>query len=174
MNYFKIVWTEDYRKLQNEFFQAVQTHDPNSFNYLLAKNAYHVDSLLQLSEVLKKFGEFDSAKDFIDRSVYCFECSWHSLFNPFLGNCRLEYSIEENKYRTLFFFLDENLWCLNFFFLFNKDHVFGVISRNSDVGKRRMFTNSIRILQIAVESGSLRSTFCSLYDRLLLYSVRTV
>jgi len=97
LNYFKIAYSLDYQRLQEEFFRCVQTHDPNSFNYILAKNPYHVDSLLQLSEVLKKFGEFDSAKDFVDRSIYCFECSWHSFFNPVPGNCRLDYSIQENR-----------------------------------------------------------------------------
>lgn len=98
LNYFKIAYSLDYQRLQEEFFRCVQTHDPNSFNYILAKNPYHVDSLLQLSEVLKKFGEFDSAKDFVDRSIYCFECSWHSFFNPVPGNCRLDYSIQENRF----------------------------------------------------------------------------
>lgn len=35
--------------------------------------------------------------DLIERSIYCFECGFHHLFNPLMENCRLEYSYEENK-----------------------------------------------------------------------------
>jgi hypothetical protein len=35
--------------------------------------------------------------ELLERSLYCFEISWHHLFNPMAGNCRLEYKIEENR-----------------------------------------------------------------------------
>ena len=33
----------------------------------------------------------------IERALYCFECNFHILFNMAHGNCRLNYSIAENR-----------------------------------------------------------------------------
>eukprot|EP01119_Soliformovum_irregulare_P017026 TRINITY_DN5014_c0_g2_i1.p1 TRINITY_DN5014_c0_g2~~TRINITY_DN5014_c0_g2_i1.p1 ORF type:complete len:470 (-),score=112.36 TRINITY_DN5014_c0_g2_i1:36-1445(-) len=96
-HHFKIVWTPEYQLLQQKFFVCVNSMDPSSFQTLLAVNPYHVDSLLQLSEVCKQTGQFETAMDFLERCVYAFECSWHPMFNPVSGTCRLDYRIEENK-----------------------------------------------------------------------------
>ena len=32
-----------------------------------------------------------------ERALYCFECSFHALFNVTQANCRLSYSIAENR-----------------------------------------------------------------------------
>ena len=102
-DYFKITWNDNYASLQEEFFKCVATHDPNSFQYLLQKSPYHIDSLVQLSEVCKQTGELETAQDFIERAIYAFEASWHHNFNPFSGKCRLSYTHEEN--RTFFLVL---------------------------------------------------------------------
>jgi len=96
-NYFRFVWSSSYKKLQEEFFMCVQTHDPNSFQYLLDTHPYHVDSLLQLSEVCKQTGDLDKALELIERSIYFLESCFHQLFNPLLGNSCLDFQIEENR-----------------------------------------------------------------------------
>lgn len=34
----------------------------------------------------------------LERALYCFESSFHTLFNVTHGNCRLNYSIAENRF----------------------------------------------------------------------------
>eukprot|EP01114_Cavostelium_apophysatum_P008342 TRINITY_DN2075_c0_g1_i1.p1 TRINITY_DN2075_c0_g1~~TRINITY_DN2075_c0_g1_i1.p1 ORF type:complete len:604 (+),score=194.27 TRINITY_DN2075_c0_g1_i1:1340-3151(+) len=104
ISYFKITFNASYKATQEEFYRCVQSGNPSSFQYLLSKCPYHVDSLLQLSEICKKTGEFEMAMDLIERAVFIFEHSWHHLFNPISGLCRLDYAVEENRtfFLTLF------------------------------------------------------------------------
>ena len=34
---------------------------------------------------------------YAERALYCFECSFHTLFNVTQANCRLSYSVTENR-----------------------------------------------------------------------------
>lgn len=111
MNYFRIIWSPSYKTAQETFYQCVQTFDPNNFQAVLQYHPYHIDTLLQLSQICKQTGELETAKDFVDRTIFAFECSWHHLFNPLLGNCRLEYKIEEN--RTFFLALFRHIQMLS-------------------------------------------------------------
>ncbi|XP_065913883.1 ribosome quality control complex subunit TCF25-like [Dysidea avara] len=68
---------------------------------------YHIDSLIQLSEVCKMSEDLQMAAELIERAVYCFECNFHTLFNFTQANCRLDYSLQEN--RALFITLFKHL-----------------------------------------------------------------
>ena len=39
-----------------------------------------------------------------ERALYCFESSFHTLFNIAHGNCRLNYCQAENRYRHTFLY----------------------------------------------------------------------
>eukprot|EP01117_Protostelium_nocturnum_P009821 TRINITY_DN3505_c1_g1_i1.p1 TRINITY_DN3505_c1_g1~~TRINITY_DN3505_c1_g1_i1.p1 ORF type:complete len:644 (-),score=253.48 TRINITY_DN3505_c1_g1_i1:445-2262(-) len=106
-SYFKVNWDETYKKVQEQFYLCVQSFDPNSFQALLQVYPYHVDSLLQLSSFCNQTGQFEMAMDLMERALFAFESSWHAMFNPLRGNCRLPYDIEENKpfYLAIFKFI---------------------------------------------------------------------
>ena len=55
------------------FLAAVQTLDPSQIAAILEAYPSHIDSLLQLSEVMKMSGDVQSAADFIERVLFCFE-----------------------------------------------------------------------------------------------------
>jgi hypothetical protein len=42
-------------------------------------------------------GDVVMAADFVERAIYCFELSFHTLFNVSTGNCRLDYNAFENR-----------------------------------------------------------------------------
>eukprot|EP01132_Coremiostelium_polycephalum_P010119 gene10119-12411_t len=97
VNYFKMKWGETYKQLQEEFYYILTTHDPMSIANLLRIHPYHIDSLLQLSQVCLQTADFQNAGDFVERAVFAFECNWSPQFNPTLGNSRLEYKHPENQ-----------------------------------------------------------------------------
>lgn len=86
-----------YQKVQCMFWDAVETFDPNSIASILNKYPYHIDSLLQLSEVCRMGEDVPMAAELIERTLYCFERCFHTLFNISQGNCRLSYSRAENR-----------------------------------------------------------------------------
>jgi hypothetical protein len=79
------------------YFAAVRSSDPSSFQEILQTHPYHIDSLLQLAEVCNKIGESDLAKDLIERAIYAVELALHPMFDPLNANCRMLFSVEENK-----------------------------------------------------------------------------
>eukprot|EP01133_Synstelium_polycarpum_P016017 gene16017-19065_t len=97
VSYFRIKWSETYRVLQSTFYQVLASHDPMSIADLLRYHPYHIDSLLQLSQVCLQTADFQQAGDFVERAVFAFEYCWHTQFNPLGGASRLEYRHEENK-----------------------------------------------------------------------------
>eukprot|EP00731_Ephydatia_muelleri_P026995 Em0018g1095a len=86
-----------YQKVQCMFWDAVETFDPNAIASILNRYPYHVDSLLQLSEVCRMGEDIPMAAELIERTLYCFERCFHTLFNISQGNCRLSYSRAENR-----------------------------------------------------------------------------
>ena len=96
-NTFALVHSKEYQKVQMKFLLAVQTLDPANISGLLAAHPAHIDSLLQLSEVMKMNGDLQTAADFVERTLFCFEQAFHPSFNIATGQCRLEYSIYPNR-----------------------------------------------------------------------------
>ena len=54
---------KDYAAVQRRFLRAVNSLDPNQINAVLAAHPYHIDSLLQMSEILKVQGDVQTAAD---------------------------------------------------------------------------------------------------------------
>ena len=48
-------------------------------------------------QVLKIQGDLQTAAGFTERAIYCFESSFHTLFNMATGACRLDYNHFENR-----------------------------------------------------------------------------
>ncbi|EDO46412.1 predicted protein, partial [Nematostella vectensis] len=96
-NYFAFEHSQTYQNIQFQFLDAVESLDPNNISGILQSHPYHVDSLLQLSEVCKMGEDYQMAAELIERSLYCFECSFHTLFSLTQGTSRLDYRRSENR-----------------------------------------------------------------------------
>uniref|UniRef100_A0A8C3UWX9 Transcription factor 25 n=1 Tax=Catharus ustulatus TaxID=91951 RepID=A0A8C3UWX9_CATUS len=87
----------EYQQVQFKFLDAVESMDPNNIVLLLQMNPYHVDSLLQLSDVCRMQEDQEMARDLIERALYSLECAFHPVFSLTSGTCRLDYRHPENR-----------------------------------------------------------------------------
>ncbi|TPX65631.1 hypothetical protein SpCBS45565_g04994 [Spizellomyces sp. 'palustris'] len=97
LSYFAFNHSRAYQEVQMGFFQAINTHDPHTMQTLLHVYPYHIDSLLQLSEVCKHSGDIAMAAELVERALFAFERSFHSQFNIATGTCRVSYMRFENR-----------------------------------------------------------------------------
>ncbi|XP_040904956.1 transcription factor 25 isoform X2 [Toxotes jaculatrix] len=97
IQYFTFEHTRDYQQVQFKFLDAVESMDPNNIVALLQLNPYHIDSLLQLSDVCRIQEDQEMARDLIERALYSFECAFHPLFSLTSGTSRLDYLRPENR-----------------------------------------------------------------------------
>ncbi|KAL3700030.1 hypothetical protein R1sor_018052 [Riccia sorocarpa] len=95
--YFRYGYSSSYAEVQKKFELCVRSHNPNTIVALLRNHPYHVDSLLALAEVYKHMGEYQQAADLLEQCLYALECAWHPSFNPSLGTCRLDYTVDTNR-----------------------------------------------------------------------------
>ncbi|XP_039186809.1 transcription factor 25 [Crotalus tigris] len=102
--HFAFEHNREYQLVQFKFLDAVESMDPNNLVLLLQMNPYHVDSLLQLSDVCRMQEDQEMARDLIERALYTLECSFHPVFSLTSGTCRLDYRHPENRafYLALF------------------------------------------------------------------------
>jgi hypothetical protein len=97
IKYFEIFHSDDYEAIQKTFYHCVQTHNPQLLMDLLRQNPFHLDALLQMSEVFKGQDEIQTASDYVQRCLYCLEQTFHHNFKFQQGDCRLLYDIPENR-----------------------------------------------------------------------------
>uniref|UniRef100_H3CV71 Transcription factor 25 (basic helix-loop-helix) n=1 Tax=Tetraodon nigroviridis TaxID=99883 RepID=H3CV71_TETNG len=97
IQYFTFEHSRDYQQVQFKFLDAVKSMDPNNIVALLQLNPYHIDSLLQLSDVCRIQEDQEMARDLIERALYSFESAFHPLFSLTSGTCRLDYRRPENR-----------------------------------------------------------------------------
>ncbi|XP_022601117.1 transcription factor 25 [Seriola dumerili] len=97
IQYFTFEHGRDYQQVQFKFLDAVESMDPNNIVALLQLNPYHIDSLLQLSDVCRIQEDQEMARDLIERALYSFECAFHPLFSLTSGTSRLDYLRPENR-----------------------------------------------------------------------------
>ncbi|XP_070617855.1 ribosome quality control complex subunit TCF25 [Erythrolamprus reginae] len=102
--HFAFEHSREYQLVQFKFLDAVESMDPNNLVLLLQMNPYHVDSLLQLSDVCRMQEDQEMARDLIERALYTLECAFHPVFSLTSGTCRLDYRHPENRafYLALF------------------------------------------------------------------------
>ncbi|KAK7115258.1 ribosome quality control complex subunit TCF25-like [Littorina saxatilis] len=89
--------SKDYQTVQFLFLDAVQSHNPQNIANLVHGHPYHIDSLIQLSEVFHMNEDAQTAVDLIERALYAFEGAFHPRFNMATGNCRLDFKRQENR-----------------------------------------------------------------------------
>ncbi|KAJ8329723.1 hypothetical protein QVD99_004004 [Batrachochytrium dendrobatidis] len=94
---FSFVHSKAYQEGQRQFVQAIESHNPEALTTLLQFYPSNVDILLQLSEICKHQNEIASAGELVERALYTFERSFHSLFNISAGNCKISYDRVENR-----------------------------------------------------------------------------
>ncbi|KAJ7986192.1 hypothetical protein DPEC_G00348230 [Dallia pectoralis] len=95
--YFTFEHSRDYQQVQFKFLDAVESMDPNNIVALLQINPYHIDCLLQLSDVCRIQEDQEMARDLIERALYSFECAFHPVFSLASGTSRLDYRRPENR-----------------------------------------------------------------------------
>ncbi|KAG7275193.1 hypothetical protein CRUP_023781 [Coryphaenoides rupestris] len=97
LHYFTFEHSRDYQQVQFKFMDAVDSMNNNNILTLLLTNPYHIDSLLQLSDVCRIHEDPEMARELIERALYSFECSFHPLFSLTSGTCRLDFRRPENR-----------------------------------------------------------------------------
>ncbi|GAB6020476.1 hypothetical protein CHUAL_003165 [Chamberlinius hualienensis] len=94
---FKFDHSPKYRQMQFQFLDAVESLNPDNIVAVVNTHPYHIDGLLQLSDIMRIGDDIQTATELVERALYCFESSFHPLFNIAQGNCRLDYRYDENR-----------------------------------------------------------------------------
>lgn len=102
--WFRFEHNATYRALQERFLTAVESLDSDNIIAVINQQPYHVDSLIQLSELCKMSEDHAMASELIEHAILSLESSFHSMFSLTAGNCRLDYRRQENRalFVTLF------------------------------------------------------------------------
>nr|SVE75321.1 EOG090X0BCY [Daphnia dolichocephala] len=95
--YFKYEHNKEYRQIQFDFWDAVGSLNPANIVALVNMYPYHIDSLIQLSDICRMSEDPQMATELIERALYILESAFHPSFNLASGNCRLEYKQQENR-----------------------------------------------------------------------------
>ncbi|KAJ1722102.1 hypothetical protein LPJ53_003434 [Coemansia erecta] len=96
--WFALEHSTRFRTIQIEFLSAVATHNPDAIAAIVYHHPYHVDALLQLSEILKQTGgDFGEAGELVERALYAFENGFAARFSPTNGMGRLDFRRVESR-----------------------------------------------------------------------------
>nr|CAG4642723.1 EOG090X0BCY [Evadne anonyx] len=108
--YFKFEHNKEYRLVQMSFWEAVASLNPQNIVAIVNTFPYHIDALIQLSEIGRISDDLQMATELIERALYIMESAFHPSFNLASGNCRLPYRQQEN--RALFLIIFKHLVCI--------------------------------------------------------------
>uniref|UniRef100_A0A6B2EHN5 Transcription factor 25 n=1 Tax=Phlebotomus kandelakii TaxID=1109342 RepID=A0A6B2EHN5_9DIPT len=97
VTYFTFDHSQSYRQLQHKFLAAVESMDSDNIIQIINQQPYHVDSLIQLSEMCKMSEDNAMASDLIEHAIFALESSFHNMFSLTSGQCRLDYRRQENR-----------------------------------------------------------------------------
>ncbi|KAG8224133.1 hypothetical protein J437_LFUL001827 [Ladona fulva] len=95
--YFKYEHNLHYQQIQMKFLEAVESLNPDNIVSIINMHPYHVDALLQLSDLSRMSEDLQMAAELVARALYCLECAFNPLFNLARGDCRLDYRRQENR-----------------------------------------------------------------------------
>ncbi|WRT70652.1 uncharacterized protein IL334_007650 [Kwoniella shivajii] len=95
--WFTFEHTGPWREIERQFMGAVSSHDPNELMALLQVYPWHVDTLLQMSEVYRLQSDIGAASDFAERALYAFDRCLMPSFNVSSGASRLDFDRVENR-----------------------------------------------------------------------------
>lgn len=111
-----------WREIERQFLGAVRSHDPNELMALLSVYPWHVDTLLQMSEVYRLQSDIGAASDYAERALYAFDRCLVPGFNVTSGACRLDFDYVENRplftglHRIIFYLGRRGVWVTAFNF----------------------------------------------------------
>ncbi|VDP87174.1 unnamed protein product [Echinostoma caproni] len=94
---FTFTHSKEYYNTQRSFYVALETMDPNNIMQVLANCPYHIDSLLQLSEIMMHQDNSEVGTDLLERALHAYQSAFHTSFNPAVGVFRLDYRKQENS-----------------------------------------------------------------------------
>lgn len=97
VQYFTYEHSLNYQQIQMKFLDAVESLNPDFIVGVVNAHPYHVDALLQLSDLSRLSDDLSMAAEFIQRALYCLECAFHPSFIIASGKCRLDYRRQENR-----------------------------------------------------------------------------
>ncbi|OCF54767.1 cytoplasmic protein [Kwoniella mangroviensis CBS 10435] len=95
--WFTFEHTGPWREIERQFMGAVRSHDPNELMALLQVYPWHVDTLLQMSEVYRLQSDIGAASDFAERALYAFDRCLMPSFSVSSGASRLDFDRVENR-----------------------------------------------------------------------------
>lgn len=97
VQWFKFEHNQTYRSLQQRFLAAVESMDSDNIIKIINQQPYHVDSLIQLSELCKMSEDHAMASELIEHAILALESAFHPSFSLTTGNSRLDYRRQENR-----------------------------------------------------------------------------
>ncbi|KAH8270348.1 hypothetical protein KR018_008331 [Drosophila ironensis] len=97
VQWFAFEHSQYYQGVQHMFLSALERIDSEFLITLIKRCPYHVDSLVQLSEVCKMTEDFALAAELIERALLLLESSLHISFSLTSGSSRLDYRRQENR-----------------------------------------------------------------------------
>ncbi|KAG8786089.1 hypothetical protein FRC20_008568 [Serendipita sp. 405] len=108
--WYTVEHSPSYRWDQRQFIQIVGMLDPNHLFALMRESYWHVDTLLQISEVYRAQDDHSVSSDFISRAIFSYERSFSGSFSLTGGASRLDFRRIEN--RSLFLALHRTILSL--------------------------------------------------------------
>ncbi|KAL3859671.1 hypothetical protein ACJMK2_009879 [Sinanodonta woodiana] len=102
--YFVFEHSPQYQQVQLRFYDAVESLNPQNIANILQEHPYHIDALIQLSEVFRMSEDMQMASELIERAMFGMEMAFHPMFSLTTGTSRLEFKRRENRalYLALF------------------------------------------------------------------------
>ena len=99
---YSILHNQQYQEMQREFRQTVESMDPQRMIYMLQIAPYHIQSLLQVSEIAKHQGDHSVCGDLLERALFNFGRSVHSSFPLALREGKVRLSFDKPANRELY------------------------------------------------------------------------
>lgn len=97
LNYFAYEHSLNYQQVQMRFLDAVESLNPDNIVSIINMSPYHVDGLLQLSELCRLSEDLSMAAELVQRALFCLEMAFHPSFSLTSGKSRLDYRKQENR-----------------------------------------------------------------------------
>jgi len=95
--HFTFEHSPSYQTVQKRFYGAVESMNPDFIVQLLNEHPFHVDSMLQLSDICKMGEDSQMATELVERTLFTMEASFHTMFSLTSGTSRLDYRRQENR-----------------------------------------------------------------------------
>ena len=95
--YFAFEHSASYQAVQRRFYGAVESMNPDFIVQLLNEHPFHVDAMLQLSDICKMGEDAQMATELVERTLFAMEAAFHTMFSLTSGTSRLDYRRQENR-----------------------------------------------------------------------------